>query len=196
MHSRRSRAVGSLILLLTGAGGGILHAQAGTLGAPVAITLNAAASSVLTITIQSGAVQSIPSLVAGAPNQFPTPVQVLTQWNLSPMGPGGASLSLVAYFITPATALVSGPNAIPASLVEARVTTGALPAFTPITGNGVGGVGTAGGSAILWTQLICNSNACRNSQRTDQLDLRLNLTGFTPPPGTYSGTLNLRAVTY
>lgn len=196
MHSRRLLAVGSLVLLLTLAGGGIVHAQAGTLGAPVQVTLSAAASSVLTITIQSGAVQTIPSLVPGAPNQFPLPVQVLTQWRLGPMGPGGGALSLVAYFNSPPTALVSGPNAIPAARVEARVTSGSLPTFTPITATGVGGVGTAGGSAVLWTQVICNSNGCRNNQRTDQIDLRLNLTGFTPAPGTYTGTLNLRAVTY
>ena len=196
MLSRRSSAVSSLVLLLAAVGGGIAHAQAGTLGAPVPITLSAQAASNLTITIQSGAVQNIPSLVPGAANQFPTPVQVLTQWNLGPMGPGGGSLSLVAYFTSPATALMSGPNVIPASRVEARVPTGALLAFTPITSTGVGGVGTAGGSAVLWTQLICNNNACRNNQRTDQVELRLNLTGLTPPPGTYSGTLNLRAVTY
>lgn len=186
----------ALGLLLAGAFGTAADAQVGSQSTLVPVALSATASDALTIMVQSGATQTIPSLTSNAVNPFPTPVQVYTEWNLRPLGPGGASLSLVAYFSAPTQALVSGANAIPASQVEARVITGALPSFTPITGNGVGGVGVNGGSAVLWTQVLCNSNACRNSQRTDNVDLQLNLTGTYLPVGTYSGTLNLRAVTY
>jgi hypothetical protein len=54
----------------------------------------------------------------------------------------------------------------------------------------------AGGSLVLFTYSVCNSNACRRQTRTDPLDLQLDLTGLILAPGTYTGTLNLRAVTY
>ena len=37
---------------------------------------------------------------------------------------------------------------------------------------------------------------CRDGDRTDQLDLRLNLVGYPTLTGTYTGVLNLRAVIY
>lgn len=200
MRVRRSFAASSLVLtLLAAAGGGVAHAQAGTLGTPTAITLSAAMSDRLTVIVTSGAVQNIPNLVPNAINQFPSPVQIQTEWNL-PYFFGG-TLALVAYFSNPSQALTSGTASIPAARVEGR-TSGAeatlLTAWTPITGNPVGGVGSPGGTAELWRwPAICGLLIfCRQGDRTDQLDLRLNLVGYPLPAGTYSGVLNIRAVIY
>jgi hypothetical protein len=78
--------------------------------------------------------------------------------------------------------------------VLGRMTTGLPVAFTAITQNAVGGVGTAGGSLRLFAQNITGAN--KKTSRTDNLNLQINLTGFpTLAPGLYSGTLNLKAVT-
>jgi hypothetical protein len=183
------------VTLLAGAGAGRASAQ--VLGAPVSISLNAIQPGAITVTVQSGGVQSIPSLTSNAINAFPSPVQIFTQWDIRPNT--GSALSLVAYFSSPAQALTTGATNIPSSRIEARMTTGAVPAFTPITSNGVATLGTAGGSLVLWTNncfATSNAASCRRSSRTDQLDLRLNLTGLALPPGTYAGTLTLRAVLY
>jgi hypothetical protein len=179
--------------LLVAFGAVPLQAQAGVLGAPITVTLAAAVPPSLTVLVTGGAVQNIPSLVAGAINNFPTPVQVQTSWDLRP---NSGTLALVAYFTNPAQAMASGANAIPSSRVQARMPTGGVVSFTSISFAGVGGVGTAGGSLVLFTYPVCNSNACRRQTRTDPLELRLDLTGTVLPPGTYAGTLNLRAVTY
>jgi hypothetical protein len=55
-------------------------------------------------------------------------------------------------------------------------------------------VGTAGGSLSLFSVTINGGN--KNSSRTDNLDLQLNLVGFPPlAAGAYTGVLNIRAVT-
>ena len=70
------------------------------------------------------------------------------------------------------------------------MTTGLPVAFTAITQNAVGGIGTAGGSLRLFAQNITGVN--KKTSRTDNLNLQINLTGFpTLAPGLYSGTLNL-----
>lgn len=170
-----------------------LHAQAGTLGAPVTVTLAAALPPSLTVLVTAGASQTIASVTSGALNTFPTPVQIRTSWDLRP---NSGTLSLVAYFTAPAQAMASGANAIPSSRIRGRMASGSVPVFTPINNAGAGGVGVAGGSLVLFTYAVCNSNACRRQTRTDPLDLQLDLTGLVLPPGTYTGTLNLRAVTY
>ena len=82
--------------------------------------------------------------------------------------------------------------------MKGKVTTvgapGAPAAFTAFTSNAVGGVGTAGGSLTLFTETDHRGEQGRPS-RTIDLALQLDLTGQTTTPGTYSGTLNLRAVT-
>jgi len=70
---------------------------------------------------------------------------------------------------------------------------GAPAAFTAFTNNAVGGVGTAGGSLTLLAEAITGAN--KSASRTFDLALQLDLTGQTTTPGTYTGTLNLRAVT-
>jgi hypothetical protein len=156
------------------------------------ISLAAAAASTLTVTIRSGASQTIASVTDNAVNNFPSPVVIQTDWNVTPGQTN--TVNLVAYFTTPAQALVGGATQIPSSRVEGRMLTGTPVTFTAVTQNGIGGVGTAGGSLQLFSVIITGSN--KNASRTDNLDLRLNLVGFpTLAASSYTGVLNLRAVT-
>jgi hypothetical protein len=184
-----SLLVSSAILAL---GAREARAQAGTVSAARVIALVATKTSQLSVTVTSGAVQSIASLTDNAVNNFPTPVVITTGWDVNPGQTN--TVNLMAYFTTPAQALSGGSTQIPSSRVLGRMTTGLPVAFTAITQNAVGGVGTAGGSLRLFAQNITGAN--KKTSRTDNLDLEINLVGFpTLAPGTYSGTLNLRAVT-
>jgi hypothetical protein len=117
---------------------------------------------------------------------------IQTDWNVNPGQTN--TMNLVAYFTTPAQAMVGGTVQIPSSRILGRVLTGNPTSFTAISQNGVGGVGAAGGSLLLYSLNINGTN--KIATRTDNLDLRLNLVGFpTLPTGLYSGVLNLRAVT-
>ena len=156
------------------------------------ISLAALAPSTLTVTVTSGASQTIASVTDNVVNNFPSPVVIRTDWNVNPGQTN--TVNLVAYFTTPAQALVGGATQIPSSRVEGRMLTGTPVAFTAITQNGTGGVGTAGGSLQLFTVVIGGGN--KIASRTDNLDLRLNLVGFpTLAAGSYTGVLNLQAVT-
>jgi hypothetical protein len=185
-----------LSLLVAGAavalGAGEAGAQAGT-GSPARIiALAATKTSQLSVIVGSGAVQTIASLTDNAVNNFPAPVVITTSWDVNPGQTN--TVNLMAYFTTPAQALVGPATQIPASRVLGRMTTGLPVAFTAITQNAVGGVGTAGGSLRLFAQNITGAN--KKTSRTDNLNLQINLTGFpTLAPGLYSGTLNLKAVT-
>ena len=167
-------------------------AQSGKLSTAHVIALSATKTSQLSVTVTSGAVQSIPSLTDNTVNNFPAPVVITTGWDVNPGQTN--TVNLMAYFTTPAQALSGGATQIPSSRVLGQMTTGLPVAFTAITQNAVGGVGTAGGSLRLFAQNISGPN--KKSSRTDNLNLQINLVGFpTLAPGTYSGTLNLRAVT-
>ena len=126
----------------------------------------------------SGAVQSIPSLTDNAVNSFPTPAVITTTWDVNPGQTN--TVNLMAYFSTPAQALTGGTTQIPSSRVLGRMTTGLPVAFTAITQNAVGGVGTAGGSLKLFAQNISGPN--KKSSRTDNLNLQIDLVGV-PDPG-------------
>lgn len=167
-------------------------AQAGRLAQAQVLSLVLAAPSVLGVTITSGASVSIASLTDNAINGFPSPVTILTNWNLNPGQT--AQVNLVAYFTTPSQALVGGATQIPSSRVLGRMTTGLPVTFTAVSQGPLGGVGTAGGSLQLFSQAITGAN--KVATRTDNLDLQLNLVGFpTLNPGNYAGTLTLQAVT-
>ena len=156
------------------------------------ISLAAAAPSALTVAVTSGAVQTIAGLVDNAVNDFPTPVVIQTSWNLNPGQTN--TVSLIAYFTLPAQAMVGGTIQIPSSRILGRMTTGLPVAYTAITQNAVGGVGSAGGSLRLLSVNIGGGN--KSATRIDNLDLRLDLVGFPPlAAGAYAGVLNLRAVT-
>jgi len=168
-------------------------AQAGLMSNVENVSLSAVKSSSLTVTVNSGGTQSIASITDNAVNNFPSAVNITTAWDINP---SAASVTLVGYFAS-TNALTSGGNNIATSLVKGRVPTvgapGAPAAFTAFTGNAVAGVGTAGASLTLLVEPIAAAN--KKSSRTIDLELQLDLTGQNVTPGTYTGTLNLRAVT-
>jgi hypothetical protein len=166
------------------------QAQVGSVGNPRVISLSAVKPGTLTVGVLSGMVQNLPGVTDNALNTWPTPVVIITQWNVNPGQTN--TVNLMAYFSTPAQALV-GSVQIPSSRLRGRMATGLPVAFTPFTQNAVGGLGTVGGSLRLFSQIITGIN--KNSSRTDNLDLQLDLTGMVLAPGTYTGTLNIRAVT-
>ena len=156
------------------------------------ISLAALAPSTLTVTVVSGAAQNIAGVADGVATNFPAPVVIQTAWNVNPGQTN--TVDLVAYFSVPAQAMTGGIIQIPSSRILGRVTTGIPVTFTAITQNGIGGVGSAGGSLQLFSVNINGAN--KSASRTDNLDLQLNLVGFPPlPAGVYAGVLNLRAVT-
>ena len=173
--------------------GRVAQAQVGTGANLGTINVAAAANPTLRVVIVTGRTQTIASIVDGVPNNFPTPVQIQTQWNLNP---SANAVSLVAYFTNPAQAMASGTNYIPSAWIRGRVATGTPTAFTPITQAAViaGGqtLGTAGGSLLLFTQPI--GGKTKAGTRTDNLELQLDLTGQRTLPGTYTGTLHIRAI--
>ncbi|HEU5170045.1 MAG TPA: hypothetical protein VFU46_05885 [Gemmatimonadales bacterium] len=170
-------------------------AQVGSLSPTQVISLAATRPTQLTLSILSGSTQTLPGLTDNAANSFPTPVVLQTSWDLNPGQTG--SVRIVGWFSNPAQALFSptgGP--IPSLRMKGRVTgTGAVPlAFTAFTQNPIGGVGSAGGSLQLVNVTIAGPN--KQATQTNNLDLQLDLTGAPVLlPGTYSGTLNIRAVT-
>jgi hypothetical protein len=147
----------------------------------------------LTILINSGAVQSIPTITDNRINAFPTPVSITTQWDLSTII---TFVDLVGYFSVPTMALSTGASHIPSTRVEGRVLTGRANTFTPFDGQPISGTGTPGGTLLLFRQLII-SPFNGSASRTDNLELQLNLQGIPRlEPGVYRGTLTLRALTY
>jgi len=169
-------------------------AQAGLTSNIESVSLSAVKSASLTVAVNSGATQSIATLNDNAVNSFPSAVNITTSWDINP---SASSVTLVGYFANAASALSNGGFGIASSLVMGRVTTAGAPgapaSFTAFTQNAVGGVGTAGGSLTLFSETITAAN--KKSTRTIDLELQVDLTGQTMAPGTYTGTLNLRAVT-
>jgi len=103
---------------------------------------------------------------------------------------------VITWFANPAQALLNSASGtpIPSSRMRGRVATGVPVTFTAFTQNPVGGVGAAGGSLQLLNVNVTGAN--KTTTRSDNLQLQLDLTGAPVlPPGTYSGTLNIQAVT-
>jgi|KBSSwiStaDraftv2_1062776.scaffolds.fasta_scaffold69769_5 hypothetical protein len=174
-------------------------AQAGTVSTARIVALAATKTGKLTMGVISGAAQTLGTLTDNTTNNFPTPVVIQTQWDLNPGQTG--SVNVIGWFGTPSQALTNGVGTnIPSSRMKGKLTPGApaptsFPAtFTAFTQNAVGGIGTAGGSLRLFQINISGAN--KTQTRTDNLSLQLDLTGAgVLPPGTYSGTLNIEAVT-
>jgi hypothetical protein len=183
MHALLTRVLaGATALVLFGASTGT--AQIGLTSNAPTVALTATKNATLTVT-PNVATATLASITDNSiVNNF-TPVSLTTAWNLT----AGSSVRLIGWFAAPAQALANGTDFIPSSKVEGRV--GAA-AYTPFSSAAVGGVGVAGGSLQLFSQAVGAGSYL--GSRTDQLDLRLNLTGTTTVAGDYSGTLNLQAV--
>jgi hypothetical protein len=192
MFSLRSclvTVVGSALLTRVASAQASVHS---TVSSPP--TASAALAGSIAISVGSGAIQDLASVTDNAPNNFPSPVSITLSWDLHP---STGAVQVIGYFANPAAAMASGPVSVPSSWLKGRVltagVTGAPTTFTAFIQSGVGGVGTAGGSLSLMTQPILGFS--RTGSRTIDLDLQLDLTGRVLTPGSYTGTLNIRAVT-
>jgi hypothetical protein len=178
----KNALLGATALLLIGAGNA--RAQVGTTSNTATVALTATKAATLTVS-SDASVATLASITDGSNANVFTPLSITTQWNLT----AGSSVRLIGWFATPAQALANGSSLIPSSRVEGRVN--ATP-YSPFTAAGVAGVGVAGGSLQLFSQAVAAGSFF--GSRTDQLDLRLDLTGVTTLAGDYTGTLNLQAV--
>ena len=160
------------------------RAQVGLTSNVATVALTATKAATLSVT-PAASVATLASITDGSNVNNFTPVSLTTAWNLS----AGASVRLIGWFGTPAQALANGTDFIPSSKVEGRVN---ATAYAPFTGAPVGAVGVAGGSLQLFSQGVGAGTFF--GSRTDQLDLRLDLTGTTTMAGDYTGTLNLQAI--
>src|SRR5687767_7232493 len=174
--------LGATALLLIGTGSA--RAQVGTTSNIPTVALTATKEATLSVTPSTG-VATLASITDNSNANVFTPVGITTDWNLT----AGSSVRLIGWFATPAQALANGSDFIPSSRVEGRVN---ATAFAPFTGAAVGGVGVAAGSLQLFSQAVAAGTYF--GTRTDQLELRLDLTGATTLAGDYTGTLNLQAV--
>jgi hypothetical protein len=173
---------------------GVASSQAKVLSTVSSLpTPDAALAGAISVSIGSGAIQLLPAVTDDAPNPFPSPVSITLGWDLHP---STGSVQVLGYFATPTAAMTSGPVSIPSSWIQGRVLTagaqGAPTTYTAFTQNGAGGVGTAGGSLLLFSQPVLGYS--KTGTLTVDLQLQLDLTGRALTPGSYSGTLNIRAV--
>jgi hypothetical protein len=183
MHAQLRRAFGAAAVLGLATATSI-EAQVGLTSNVATVALTATKNATLTVSPNASSATLASITDNSNVNNF-SPVSLTTAWNLT----AGSSVRLIGWFATPAQALVNGSDVIPSSKVEGRI--GAT-AFAPFTSGAVGGVGVGGGSLQLFSQAVGVGSYL--GSRTDQLDLRLDLTGTTTVAGDYTGTLNLQAV--
>jgi hypothetical protein len=175
-------ALGALVLLFVAT-----PARAQMLSGLSPVSLNAVTPSSLTISIPSGGSMNF-ALYQGALANGSQAAVVTTSWNVNPGKTG--SISLYGYFSAPSAALAGPTYSIASTFVEGRMTTGLPTTYTPFTQTNP--VGPAGGSLCFFSETITGVN--KNKTRTDNLDLRINLTSSPPvPAGTYTGVLRIQA---
>ena len=183
MHALSKKVfIGATALLLVASSSA--QAQVGLTSNAATVALTATKNATLTVSTNASTATLASITDNSTANNF-SPVSLTTAWNLT----AGSSVRLIGWFATPTQALANGTDLIPSSKVEGRV--GAT-AYAPFSSAAVGGVGVAGGSLQLFSQPVAAGSYL--GSRTDQLDLRLNLTGTTTVAGDYTGTLNLQAV--
>jgi len=181
--------VGSMLL------SGVASAQASVQSTVSAIPIaSAALAGSIAVSVDAGAIQALGNVSDNVVNSFPSPVSITLTWDLQP---STGAVQVIGYFSDPAAAMISGSASIPSSWLKGRVATagvqGAPTTFTAFTQNAVGGVGIPGGSLSLATQPVLGYS--KTGTLTLNLDLQLDLTGRVLAAGTYSGVLNIRAVT-
>ncbi len=147
----------------------------------------------LSLRITSGATQLLSAIADNAINSFPAPVVVTTEWALTSIV---SRIDLVGYFSTPSAALTTTGASIPSSRMLGRMRSGRPTSHRPFNEAATSGVGVPGASLHLFRQLVI-APVNGTGRRTDELELQLDLRGAPAlPPGTYAGTLTLRAIAY
>lgn len=127
------------------------------------------------------------NLQAGGTADGSTPVSITTLWTLSA---GRSNLKLYGSFDSSTAALNDGNgNNIPSANVLGQVTTGSPTTFTPFAQTAP--FGAAGAALQLYSQTISLANL--TGTRTDNLNLRIDLTNLPLPAGVYLGTLHIQA---
>jgi len=127
------------------------------------------------------------SLSAGsATNAGSLPVAVTVNWLVLPTR---NTISVYGYFTNAAAALahvsVANPVDIPSSRIEVSVNGGGFAGFNQTVPFGAAGAGRrVAQQAITILNLL--------GQRTDTLQLNINLSGYTLPADTYIGSLRIR----
>ncbi len=183
MHAWFKRVLaGTAALLFVAASSAV--AQVGLTSNVATVALTATKNATLTVS-PNASTATLASITDNSNVNNFTPVSLTTAWNLT----GGSTVRLIGWFATPTQALANGTDFIPSSKVEGRVN---ATAYAPFTSAAVAGVGVAGGSLQLFSQAVGAGSYF--GTRTDQLDLRLDLTGTTTMAGDYTGTLNLQAI--
>lgn len=185
MTSKHFGKVALLVAALVGGTAVTAHAQAGTLSNTATVALSATRAAGITVTPSTAAMTLANITDNSTANNFGS-VSIDTYYTLS----SGASVTLVGYFGTPAQALANGTNYIPSSKVEGSLDGGT--SWSPFSGAAVSTAGVAGGSLTLGSWALPAGGA--TATQTTALGVRLNLTGTNTVVGTYTGTLNLRAV--
>jgi hypothetical protein len=159
--------------------------------------LGSATPDSLTVVINSGASQSISSLLSGTTNNFAGgPLSVTMSW--TSLNPGRTAVALYGYFTSANSALAhttSGNTVdIPSGAVKVRINgVGAYNPFSSV----VPFTGTASGRLLI-NQGISGTN--KSGTRSDSFDLQIDLSGVVNgqnmrqlPPDTYQGTLHIQA---
>lgn len=151
------------------------------------VSMNATLAPSLTVALTSGSSVNF-TVVNGSTSNGDVPAVLQTSWNVNPSST--TQVKLYGYFDTPTAALSDGAgNDIPSSKVEGRMTSGSVASFTSF--GQTNALGPAGGSLLLFSENVTGANKIKT--RTDNLELRINLTGTTLPAGTYTGTLRIQA---
>lgn len=130
------------------------------------------------------------NLVDGAITEWTIPFTLTVSWDVT--NSPTTTVKLVGYFPTPSQALAYTTSYIPSSSIEASIDNGVT--WSPVTSNAVGGIGSAGGSVILYTSAPTDGTNKTGSANVT-FKLRLNLTaGPATVSGIYSGTFYLMAI--
>jgi hypothetical protein len=155
----------------------------------VTITLNATLAESISVSATPSTVSF--TLVAGGTAVGSAPVAITTTWVLAS---SRANVVLDGYFASSSAALSGSASPvvnIPSSEVYGLMSTGSPTTYTAFSANTA--LGPTGAGLLLFTQALTSSN--RNSNRTDNLSLEINLTAQPqlPAASNYTGSLFLQA---
>jgi hypothetical protein len=153
------------------------------------ITLTAVKGESVTLGAPTPGTQSL-TIVDGTLNPYAAPFTISVSWDVKTSTT--TVVNLIGYFSTPAQALANGTDYIAAGLIE--VSTDAGTTWKPMTSAAVNGVGAVGGSVVLYTSAV-TQGADTKGTKAVTFSVRINLVGaVAAKAGTYTGTLNLMAI--